>query len=172
MSRRDELRTWWRRTTTTFLGVSFGLTGDVVDTYHWDVLVTYHREVVGCFIWDLFETPWRRIDGTSLLCPFETSLQRSIKTLWGRATEMSWRRSIDISLGVSLGTQLWRHWDDVQRDVVTTLTQCLNAVWVLSLNLSKFQFCKSKNNRLHRKVVTSFNKSSSKTLLMAGKKIR
>ena len=29
---------------------------DVKDTYHWGVLVTYHWDVVGCFIWDLFET--------------------------------------------------------------------------------------------------------------------
>ena len=34
-----------------------------MDTCHWDVLVTYHWEVVGCFIWDLFETSWRRTVG-------------------------------------------------------------------------------------------------------------
>ena len=35
-----------------------------MDTHPWDVLLTYHWEVVGCFIWDLFETSWRRTDGT------------------------------------------------------------------------------------------------------------
>ena len=34
-----------------------------MDTYHWDVLVTYHRDVVGCFFWDLFDTLWRRLMG-------------------------------------------------------------------------------------------------------------
>ena len=36
--------------------LNLGLTGDVVDTYHCDVLVTYQRDVVGCFIGDLLET--------------------------------------------------------------------------------------------------------------------
>ena len=86
-----------------------------MDTYHWDVLATYHRDAVGCFIWDFFETLWRRTDGTSLLSPFETSLRRSNNTLWRRTTETSWWRSIETSLGVSLGTYLRRRWN-VQRE--------------------------------------------------------
>ena len=66
-----------------------GLTRDVVDTYHWDVLVTYQLDVVGCFIWDLFETSCRRTDETLLLRPLETSSQRSNKMLWRLTTETS-----------------------------------------------------------------------------------
>ena len=66
-----------------------GLTGDVVDTYHWDVLVTSQRGLVGCFIWDLLETSWRRTDETLLLRPLETSSRRSNKMSWRRTTETS-----------------------------------------------------------------------------------
>ena len=76
-----------------------------MDTYYWDDLVTYHWDVNGCLIWDLFETLGRRTDETSLLRHFETSM------------------------GVSFGTYLRRRWD-VQRDVVTTSPQRLNAGWV------------------------------------------
>ena len=41
-----------------------GVTGDVVETYYWDVIV--------CFIWDLSETSWRHTDGASSLRPLET----------------------------------------------------------------------------------------------------
>ena len=66
-----------------------GLTGDVVDTYHWDVLVKYQRDVVGCFIWDLLETSWRRTGETLLLRHLETSSRRSNKMSWRRTTETS-----------------------------------------------------------------------------------
>ena len=46
-----------------------GLTGEVVESCHQDVLVTCQRDVVGCFIWDLLETSWRRTDETLLLRP-------------------------------------------------------------------------------------------------------
>ena len=78
-----------------------GVTGDVVDTYHWDV--------VGCFISDLFETSWRRTDETSSLRPLETWSRHTNKTSWRRTTETSWRRSTETSLGVSFETYLrWR----------------------------------------------------------------
>ena len=63
------------------------LTGDVMNTYHWDVLATYQRDVVGCFIWNLLETSWRRTDETLLLRPLETSSRRSNKMSWRRTTE-------------------------------------------------------------------------------------
>ena len=89
-----------------------GLTGNVVETYywdvkntyHWDVLVTYHWDVVGYFIWDLFESSRRRSDGTLLLCPLETSSRRSNKMSWRRTTETSWRHSTETSQGVSFAT--------------------------------------------------------------------
>ena len=66
-----------------------GLTGEVVESYHQDVLVTCQRDVVGCFIWDLLETSWRRTDETLLLRPLETSSRRSNKMSWRRTTETS-----------------------------------------------------------------------------------
>ena len=125
-SRQRNSETWWRRTTATLLGVSFGsyrrrrrdVLMDVVDTYHWDVLVTYHWDVVGCFIWDLFETLWGRTDGTSSLRPLEMLSRHTNKT-WRRTTETSWRLSSEMLLGVSFETYLRCRWD-VQRDVITT----------------------------------------------------
>ena len=103
-----------------------------MDTYHWDVLVTYHWEVTECFIWDLFETMWRRTDGTTLLLPLETS-QLSNKTSWKRTTEMSWRRSIETSSGVSFEKYL-------RRLNVTTTSCCRveNCVWERNLDFSHF----------------------------------
>ena len=60
--------------------------------------MTYHWDVIGCFIWDLFETSWRRTDGTSSLRPNETSSRHTNKTSWRRTTETSWRRSTETSL--------------------------------------------------------------------------
>ena len=62
------------------------LTGDVMDTYHWDVLATCQRDVVVCFIWNLLETSWRRTDETLLLRLLETSSRRSNKMSWRRTT--------------------------------------------------------------------------------------
>ena len=104
---------------------------DVPQRCHWG----FHLGLTGvvrCFIWGLFQTSWRRIDGTSLLRFLETSSRHSNKTWRRRTTETSWRRSIETSMGVSFETFLWRHWD-VQRDVVTTLPQCLVARWDLIL---------------------------------------
>ena len=58
-----------------------GLTGDVVETYQWDV--------VGCIIWGLLQTSWRRTDETLLLRPLKTSSRRSNKMSWRRTTETS-----------------------------------------------------------------------------------
>ena len=134
-SRQRNSETWWRRTTATLLGVSFGSYSrgrrDVLmgrREYHWDVLVTYHWDVDGCFIWDLFEASWRRTDGTSLLRPLETSSRHTNKTSWRRTTETSWRGSTETSLGVSFETYLRRRWD-VQRDVVTTSPRRRFAGW-------------------------------------------
>ena len=110
-------------------------TGDVVDTYHWDVLMTYQRDFAGCFIWDLLETSWRRTGNTLLLRPLETSSRRTKKMSWRRTTETSQWRSIETSLGVSFETYLRRHWD-VQRDVVTTSPRRLVAGWALSKSIS------------------------------------
>ena len=106
-----------------------GLTGEVVESYHQDVLVTCQRDVVGCFIWDLLETSWRRTDETLLLRPLETLSRRSNKMSWRRTTETSWRRSTETSQGVSFETYLQRRWD-LQRDVVTTSLRHLVAGWV------------------------------------------
>ena len=103
------LETWWRRTTATLLSVWFGTyrrrRRDVLMGRQGyvllDVLVTYHWDVVGCFIWDLFETSRIGTDGTSLLRPLETSSRRSNKMWWRRTTETSWWRSTETSLGVS-----------------------------------------------------------------------
>ena len=103
--RQRNSETWWRRTTATLLGVSFGsyrrrrrdVLMDVVDTYHWDVLVTYHWDVVGCFIWDLSETSWRRTNGTSSLRPLGTLPWHTNKMSWRCTTETSWRRSTETS---------------------------------------------------------------------------
>ena len=100
--------------------------------HHWDVLATFHRDVVGCFVWDLFKTSWRRNDGASLLRPFETSLWRSDKTSWRRTAETSWRHSVETSLGVSFETYLPRC-RDIQRDVAATSPRRLNAGWDHSL---------------------------------------
>ena len=110
-SRQRNSKTWWKRTTTMLLGVSFG---------NWDV--------IGCFIWDLFETSWRRTDGTSSLHPHETSPQHTNKMLWRRTTETSWRRSTETLLGVSFEMYLRCCWD-VQRDAVTTLLRRLVGGW-------------------------------------------
>ena len=64
-----------------------------MDTYHWDILVTYHCDVVGFFIWDLLVTSWRRTNGTSSLRPHEMSSRHTNKK--------SWRRTTEKSLGVS-----------------------------------------------------------------------
>ena len=124
---------WWRRTTATLLDVSF-------ESYRrhrrdllmgrrgYDVLVTYHWDVVGCLIWDLFETSWRRTDGTSSLRRLDTLSQHASKTSWRCTTETSWQHLTETSLGVSFETYLWRCWD-VQKDLVMTSPQRLVASW-------------------------------------------
>ena len=77
MLRQSNSVTWWRRTTATLLDASFGSYRRhrrdlLMGRCGYDVLVTYHWDVAGCFIWDLFETLWRRTDGTSSLRPLET----------------------------------------------------------------------------------------------------
>ena len=137
-SRQRNSETWWRSTTTTLLGVSFGS----YRRRHKDVLMGRRgyiplrrlRDVSlrrrGCFIWDLLETSWRRTDGTSSLRPHETSSRHINKTSWRRTTETSWQRSSKTSLGVSFETYVQRRWD-VQRDVVTTSPRRLVAGWAI-----------------------------------------
>ena len=94
--RQSNSEMWWRCTTATLLGVSFGSykrrRRDVImgrrGYVHWDVLVAYHWDVVWCFIRDLFETSWGRTDGTSSLRAHETSSHYTNKSLWRRTTEM------------------------------------------------------------------------------------
>ena len=100
-SRQRNSETWWRRTTATLLGVSFGSyrrrRRDVLMGRHGYVplrrLGDVPLNVVGCFIWDLFETSWRRTDETSSLRPLETWSRHTNKTSWRRTTDTSWRRS-------------------------------------------------------------------------------
>ena len=87
-SRQRNSETWWRRTTATLLGVSFGSyrrrRRDVLMGRRGYVPLKRLGDVplrcLGCFIWDSFETSWRRTDGTSLLRPLETFSQHSNKT--------------------------------------------------------------------------------------------
>ena len=123
-----------------------GLTGDIVetyqwdvkDTYHWDFLVTYHWDAVGCFIWDLFETSRRRTDETSLLRHLETSSRRSNRMSCVRTTETSWQSSMETSLGVFFldvpATSL-RHTERHHYDVATT--PCC-WVWFVVFHLKHF----------------------------------
>ena len=57
-------------------------------TYHQDVLVRYHWNVVGCFVWNLFEMSRRRTDQTSLLRPLKKLSRSSKKILWRRTTDV------------------------------------------------------------------------------------
>ena len=59
------------------------------------VLVTYHCDVVGCFIWDLFKTSWKCTHTTSLLRSLETWWRHFNKMSWRRTTETSWQRYIE-----------------------------------------------------------------------------
>ena len=121
-SRQRNSETWWRRTTATLLGVSFGsyrrrrrdvLMGrggyvplrrlsDVPLRRHWvfhlrlvwDVVKTYHWDVLVTYHWDVL--------GCFIWDLFETS--------WRRTTEKSWRRSTETSLGVSFERHLRRRW--------------------------------------------------------------
>ena len=118
---------WWRCTTATLLGVSFGsyrrrpryilmgrsgyvllkCLGDVPLRRHW----VFHLRLA----WDVVET----YCGTSLLRPHEMSSRHTNKTSWSRTTETSLRRSTETSLGVSiwdvpatpLGRTERRHYD-------------------------------------------------------------
>ena len=105
---------WWRHTTATLFGVSFGSykrrRREVImrrcGYVHWDFLVRYHWDAVGCFIWDLFETLLKRTDGTSSLRTHEMLPHYTNKTSWRRTTETSWWRSTETSLDVSFETYL------------------------------------------------------------------
>ena len=119
-------KTWWRRTgnvfgcfnsdllVTLWLGTfetSYNVLVRQVQTYHWDVFTTYHRDVVGCFIWDYFETSWRRNNGASLSRTLKTLSRRSLMTSWRHTTNTFWRRTTETSLGVSFETKLKRRRD-------------------------------------------------------------
>ena len=116
-------------------------------THHWYFLVTYHLDVVGCFIWDLIETSLRLTNGKPLLRPLEASSRRSDKTLWRRTTETSWQGSIETLLNVSFETYLQRCWG-VQRDVVTTSPRRLVAGWDChkSCTINNFYFVRYSDN--------------------------
>ena len=118
-SRHSNFKTWWRLTTATIMGVSFGSYSrrrrDVLMRRRVYVpfrpLVTYHWDAVGYFIWDLFETLWWHTDRASSLRPLDTSSKDASKTLWRRTTETLWRRSTETLLGVSFESYLRRRWD-------------------------------------------------------------
>ena len=65
----------------------------------WDVVETYHSDVIGCIIWEFQETFYGRTNGMS----------------WIRITGTSWWRTTETSLGVSFGTCLRRHGDLLMR---------------------------------------------------------
>ena len=128
MSQQSNSEMWWRRTTATLLGVSFGTyirrrrhvpmrrrgyvslrrIGDVLLRRLW----VFHLRL----IWDVVG----RTDGTSSLSFLET--------LWRSTTDTSWPRSTETSLGISFEMYLRRLWD-VQRDLATTSPQRLVARW-------------------------------------------
>ena len=140
-SRQCSSETWWRRTTATLLGVSFGSyrrccrdvlmgrrgyvplrrPGDVPLRHRW----VFHLRL----IWDIVETYWWDV----VIRHLKTSSQHTNKTSWRRTTETSLRRSTETSLGVSFETYLRRRWE-VQRDIVTTSPRRLVAGWVLRSN--------------------------------------
>ena len=122
-SRQRDSKTWWRRTTATLLGVSFGSyrrcrrdvpmgrrgyvplrhIGDVPLRRCW----VFHLR----FIWDVVETYWW---GVVITSPWD------VVTLY--------QQDVVKSLGVSFETYLRRCWD-VQRDVVATSPRRLLAGW-------------------------------------------
>ena len=140
-SRQRNSKTWWRRTTATLLGVSFGsyrrrrrdvLMGrggyvplrrlsDVALRRHW----VFHLRLV----WDVVETYWWDIVITSQWDVITTYQQDVVKTYhWDVLAAFHW----DV-VGVSFETYLRRYWD-VQRDVATTSPRRLVAGWVISID--------------------------------------
>ena len=127
-SRQRDPKTWWRRTTATLLGVSFGSyrrrrrdvlmrrrgyvplrrLGDVPLRRRW----VFHLRL----IWDVVETYWWDVVITS---PWDV-VTHTNKT--------SWRRTTETSSVVSFETYLRRCWD-VQKYVVTTSSWRLVAGW-------------------------------------------
>ena len=110
-SRQRNSETWWRRTTATLLGVSFGSyrrrrrdvlmgrsgyvplrrLGDVPLRRRW----VFHLRL----IWDVVETYWWDVIIMSAVIMTHTN-----KTSWRHITQKFWRRSIESSLGVSFET--------------------------------------------------------------------
>ena len=131
VSRQHDFKAWWRRTTATLLGVSFGnyrrRRRDVLMGHGRYVPLRRHWVFHLRLIWDVVETYWWDVVITS----HETSSRHTKKTSWRCTTETCWRCSTETSLGVSFETYLRRPWD-VQRDVVTTSPQHLVAGCVYS----------------------------------------
>ena len=85
----------------------------------------YHRDVTGCFIQDLLETLQRRIKETLWLGTIEASLQRLCGISWRCTTEMPWRRTTEVLLGVSFETSLRRRRDvSMVRHYYVLLRRC------------------------------------------------
>ena len=139
-SRQRDSKTWWRRTTATLLGVSFGTymrrrrhvlmgrrgyvplrrLGDVPLRRRW----VFHLRL----IWDVVETYWWDVVITSPWDVVTTYQSDVVKTYhWDGLTTFQW----DV-MGVSFETYLRCRWD-IQRDVVTTSPQHLVAGWETSL---------------------------------------
>ena len=125
-SQQSNSETWWRRTTATLLGVSFGS----YRRRRRDVLLRCHCMFHLRLIWDVVKTYWW---GVVIASPWDVVTTNQWKhTSWRRTSETSWRSSTETSLGVSIERYLRRRWD-VQKDVVTTLPGSLAAEWEISV---------------------------------------
>ena len=120
------LEKWWRRTTVTLLGVSFGSyrrrRRDVL-MGHCGYVPLRHSRV---FRLRPTEMSWRRADGASSLRPLETSSRHTNK--------MSWRRTTETLLGVSFERYLRRRW--VHVSTVFFLDIPFNLYFIINRSLS------------------------------------
>ena len=114
-TRKRNCETWWRLTTATLLGVSFGS----YKRRRRDILMGRRGYVPFIRLGEVtLRRRWvfylRRTDGMSSLLLLDDN-----KTSWRRTSDMSWRRSTETSLGVSFETYL-RRTERRCYDVVTT----------------------------------------------------
>ena len=145
-----------------------------MDTFHWDVLVTYHRDVVGCFIWDLLETLWRRNDRSSCY----VLLRRLYDVPMRRRGDAPLRRLSEVPLRRCWVFHLRRTCDVAGTYRETSLRRCHNVLMssgfnsarkrlshrYFSVNLEKFSgklFCRTppRNHFSHDVVFFFFCKS-------------
>ena len=87
---------------------------DIVEKYHSDILMTYHRVVVRCFISNWFKTSWRLTNAFLLLRTLETFSRRFFIKFWRRSAETSSRRYTEVLLAVSFERHQQRCWDKLK----------------------------------------------------------